>query len=381
MAAMAAKIANARGNCYNDNVLYQRFRQLYLDNAGSPYAALILMSLLEYADDTKDDGTYTRAWLYDAFEACLQHNCSDELKPTVEKLMRALLTPEVTLSFPNLTCNRQIPVTVQSVSGAEVELRVYPVKSGKNDYDGSSTEGSPISITRVLFKFRAPFKATKTVIVTLPYDGYFVIVPHVRNYMPTAESRRKLYLDPVHRTSILPVAVTDVATPAIVVMRADDGAPVPNAEVSPFAFAASDPIACTNGVGVAQFNLENLQTENIRVRIDNNSYVFRDCKLRSVKPSPTSAYYKANVLTDRTIYRPAMCSISWLCARCCRPTRVGTHPSSERACARVWMLPSSSETPTRKPLILCLLPPMPSGGRVADLCCPKVHKRASTPFT
>jgi len=324
--------------------LYLALQKLYSENASNPYSSLILLTLTNVTDVTGidpavddeepavardvDDGVvdtssssglkaaaskagFAPAILHAQIERSLTDNPSlpAELKSALAKALGKLVVPSVSLSYPSLSSTGRIVVNVSSVSAADIEIRAYAVPENiANDWSAlrNLKFADPVSVAKVSFAEKAPFEATDSVILQLPSEGYFAIVPHIKGYDGKLSKNDINPYMLVRRVSVLPVAFSNVSNPSLALLNSESGAPVADAKVSAiFDWRPTAASGVTDRNGIVALGNRDLKSSHIVARVNGRKYTFRDIYLSGNRRNLNrNANARASVLTDRAIYHP-----------------------------------------------------------------------------
>ncbi len=304
--------------------LCRALQDLYAENASHPCSPLILLALTGIVNDADDEvfpvpyGTNDAApekksapaLLYGLIEKSMADNPSmpGELKSALGKALGKLAVPSVDISYPSLSVTGRIVVNVSSTSAREVEIKAFAVPDyAAGDYKALRRLkfSDPVSVAKVSFAGKVPFTATDSVVLQLPAEGYFAIIPYIKGYDGRLSADRIYPSGLVRRVSVLPVAFSSVSNPSVAILSADSGAPVPGAKVSAIYDRKTAASGITDRNGIVALGNGGLRSSRIVARVNGKSYGFTDFYLGGIRRNRDLATdVNASVLTDRAIYHP-----------------------------------------------------------------------------
>lgn len=307
----------------------EKFVELYRTSGDNPYRALVLLAMTtsdgypedfdiyDYIKEIEEGDRETsvtpglqdtpetrfKTYLAQEIEKTLSEGGNTFLSKELRSALAKLCAPSAKLQYPSLVSGDKVDVTVDVSSASTLKINVYRIPDnvvGNYRLLRERKYGSPLQTLTLNYRHQAPFNVIDTVTVQLPEYGYYLILPEVKG----AKAGDYYYGEMVRRVPVMPVALSGVDTPGVVIASSCDGEPMPDVTVTGYFDAKVQGKAVTDRKGLASF-LPGIRVSDIVARAHGRDYRFDNLRLRyytgSGQETPTN---RAQVLTDRAIYHP-----------------------------------------------------------------------------
>lgn len=310
-----------------DGDVFQKLLALYNENADSPDSALILCLATdklnlsnphfdEYEQEDEDEvfstdngqkinDEYRPAVIASLIESYLNRYPASSFNSTLKELLARLRSPFVEVKFDSYCSDSRLKVAVRNRSARDVEICVYPIPDEiANDYQQMSHFNlrQPVDVVKQHFDLKAPFCLTDTITVSLPAPGYYAIVPHIKGLSDKDKTNKRMP-EPVRRVPIIPITLSNVTSPGVLLVKSDSGAPVSGARLTSIYKGRKQGTIITDEKGLGKFSNRDRITD-LSATFEGREYTFPANISNLRANSEAGSFNSANVLTDRSLYHP-----------------------------------------------------------------------------
>lgn len=223
----------------------------------------------------------------------------------IENQIKRLCSPSIRVQSPDLCAPlTDFNIKVGNINAKDYYINIFKVPShiqqgrALQTYLGNATPLRRIEMHAPAGE-TAPFRQNATLTVSLPEPGQYVIVPSV-----PGQKKYDSWYSTVRCVPVLPMAITNVERPAVIVSDPVTGKPIEGAKVSTFSHRASSKAVATDASGVAYPDI--VDGGELRIAANGTPYDFDTISINK-RPASKPAKepdYKISVMTDRAIYHP-----------------------------------------------------------------------------
>lgn len=302
-----------------------RLSELLSETQDAEASALLLLALTNFTDTDSDlaidaeeedfspstgsieteSKPFFPAWLADKIKKHMGRYPDGVLVDKLRNALFKLSEPSVKVSMPSKCFLDKVNACLEVRSASKVVLSVFSVPD-EVAFDREKlkkfSKRKPDKTVELQYTQQIPYIVNDSVELSLPDYGYYMIVPEV--FSPTVEQKPDGWPDYVliQRVPVLPVLLTEVASPRGVLLNAGDGSPVTDAEVSIVEDRVALGTYVTDTEGIFSLGKSLSRYVNARVKYNGKYYQLPRYWNNETRSRKEDTNYSARVLTDRALY-------------------------------------------------------------------------------